>query len=151
MSPTEKETQPLLDDNGVTVRPATTGPVPFRIYIVSIGFTVLFLAYNSLQVGLSYSFSASKVCSRQIFLPFSYAQNYVTSLLPGGLGNQSLAVLYISVCAFVFLSPPIVRYMGEKWTMVLGAACYVVYMASLIKAVRPVVLTAAVVIGKVWS
>ncbi len=51
------------------------------------------------------------------------------------------------MCGFVFVAPPLVRRLGEKWTMVLGAACYVVYMASLIKIVAPLVLIAAVVIG----
>jgi hypothetical protein len=41
---------PLLHSASAATVPATTGPVPFRIYVVSVGFTMLFLAYNSLQV-----------------------------------------------------------------------------------------------------
>eukprot|EP00054_Salpingoeca_dolichothecata_P025026 m.172676 g.172676 ORF g.172676 m.172676 type:complete len:302 (-) comp25221_c0_seq6:687-1592(-) len=93
-----------------------------NVVLVSIGFLVLFTAYNSLQ-------------------------NYVTSLLPGHLGNISLGVLYASVCFFVFLAPSIVNQLGEKKTMILGAVCYVIYMASLIKIYRPVVIAASVVIG----
>jgi MFS family permease len=89
---------------------------------VSLGFLMLFLAYNSLQ-------------------------NYVTSLLEGNLGNESLAVLYISVCAFVFSAPHIVSRMGEKNTMIFGSICYLAYMGSLIHPIRGVVLAAAVVIG----
>jgi hypothetical protein len=52
-------------------------------------------------------------------------QNYATSLFPGNLGNVSLAVLYISVCVFVSLSPAIVHRWGERLSMVIGAAGYV--------------------------
>eukprot|EP00049_Salpingoeca_infusionum_P003983 m.73400 g.73400 ORF g.73400 m.73400 type:complete len:457 (-) comp12367_c0_seq4:623-1993(-) len=92
------------------------------IYVLSVGFLVVFLAYNSLQ-------------------------NYVTSLLPGNLGSTSLAVLYISVTVTCFVAPKVVASLGEKWTMVLGAACYLVYMISTIWAIKEVVLAAAVVIG----
>eukprot|EP00730_Choanoeca_flexa_P013073 TRINITY_DN4940_c0_g1_i1.p2 TRINITY_DN4940_c0_g1~~TRINITY_DN4940_c0_g1_i1.p2 ORF type:complete len:151 (+),score=14.65 TRINITY_DN4940_c0_g1_i1:276-728(+) len=93
------------------------------IVAVSCAFVMLFLAYNSLQ-------------------------NYVTSLLPGNLGNESLAVLYVSVCLFVFSAPHISARLGDKWTMVVGSLCYLVYMGSVIHAVRWIVLLAAVVIGK---
>ena len=92
------------------------------IVTVSLGFLVLFSAYNSLQ-------------------------NFATSLLPGNLGNVSLAILYISVCFFVFTAPRIVGRLGEKTAIMLGAACYVVYMASCIHVIYGVVLAAAVVIG----
>eukprot|EP00730_Choanoeca_flexa_P013074 TRINITY_DN4940_c0_g1_i2.p1 TRINITY_DN4940_c0_g1~~TRINITY_DN4940_c0_g1_i2.p1 ORF type:complete len:425 (+),score=97.95 TRINITY_DN4940_c0_g1_i2:276-1550(+) len=92
------------------------------IVAVSCAFVMLFLAYNSLQ-------------------------NYVTSLLPGNLGNESLAVLYVSVCLFVFSAPHISARLGDKWTMVVGSLCYLVYMGSVIHAVRWIVLLAAVVIG----
>jgi len=52
-------------------------------------------------------------------------QNYATSLFPGNLGNVSLAVLYISVCVFVSLSPAVVHRLGERLSMVIGAAGYV--------------------------
>jgi hypothetical protein len=83
----------------------------FNIYVLSLGFLLLFAAYNTLQ-------------------------NYVTSLLPGNLGNESLSVLYCSVCVCVFFAPSIASRMGERATMVLGAACYVVYMISLIEVHR---------------
>lgn len=95
------------------------------VLTVSVAFLMLFLAYNSLQ-------------------------NYATSLLPGHLGAESLAVLYVSVCAFVFSAPHIASRLGEKWTMVVGAICYLVYMASLLHIIRAVVLAAAVVIGICW-
>jgi MFS family permease len=71
----------------------------------------------------------------------------VTSLLPGNLGNVSLGILYASICVFVFVAPPVVRALGDKNAMLLGAACYVVYLASLIHIVRAAVLVASVVIG----
>jgi hypothetical protein len=112
LAPAESETQPLLAINAASGGSPNASNKRARtsaaIYVLSLGFLFLFLAYNSLQ-------------------------NYVTSLLPNGLGNQSLAVLYVSVCVFVFTAPSFLRHLGEKWTMVLGGGCYVVYMATLIK------------------
>ncbi len=65
----------------------------------------------------------------------------------GSLGNQSLAVLYISVCVFVFAAPAIVSYMGEKWAMFWGAVGYIVYMASVIHVINAIVLASSVIIG----
>eukprot|EP01121_Diplochlamys_sp_Union-15-3_P016885 TRINITY_DN5834_c0_g1_i1.p1 TRINITY_DN5834_c0_g1~~TRINITY_DN5834_c0_g1_i1.p1 ORF type:complete len:437 (-),score=44.81 TRINITY_DN5834_c0_g1_i1:137-1447(-) len=94
----------------------------YNVLIHSFGFMILFAAYNTVQ-------------------------NYVTSLLPENLGSTSLVVLYVTVAITVFMAPMVVAFIGEKWTMVLGGACYVVYIASLIKVVKSVVLIAAVIIG----
>lgn len=80
----------------------------YNILVLSSAFFILFTAYNSLQ-------------------------NYVTSLLPGNLGNVSLATLYTSVCVFVFIAPPLLKRLGDKLTLVFGAVTYVLYMVSLIK------------------
>lgn len=44
----------------------------------------------------------------------------------GDLGNVSLGVLYGTVALTVFFAPAIVYACREKWTMLLGAVCYVV-------------------------
>lgn len=73
----------------------------------------------------------------------------MTSVLAeGDLGNISLGILYCSVCVFVFVASAVVERWNEKWTMVLGAFCYVAYMTSLIHVVRIVVCIASVVIGE---
>ncbi|EGD74624.1 hypothetical protein PTSG_12375 [Salpingoeca rosetta] len=115
------EQQPLLSSSSAS---STSGSprTPSQVYAVSLAFFVLFLAYNSLQ-------------------------NYTTSLLPNGLGNQSLAILYISVPFFCFTGPPIVQRLGEKWTMVLGSSTYILFMGSLIKVIPALVKAASVVIG----
>lgn len=94
----------------------------YNILLVSVSFAVLFSAYNTLQ-------------------------NYATSLFPTGLGNQSLGVLYGSVALTVFAGPPMVDALGTRVTMVIGAACYVAYMISLIRLIREVVLVFSVIIG----
>ena len=98
-------------------RTQASNPTPktdaYNIAMLSIGFLLIFTAYNSLQ-------------------------NYVTSLLPGDLGNISLSVLYCSVCIFVFIAPSVASVLGERLTMVLGAVCYIAYMASLIKVLHDV-------------
>jgi len=94
----------------------------YNLLVLSSGFMVLFAAYNSLQ-------------------------NFETSLLPGNLGNESLGVLYGTVCITVFAAPMTVHYLTEKWTMILGGISYVVYMISLVKIIRAVVLVMSIVIG----
>lgn len=99
----------------------------YNVVVVSLAFMVLFAAYNTLQ-------------------------NYATSLFPAGvgggsLGNQSLAVLYITCAISVFAAPGMVNALGARVTMVIGAACYVVYMISLIQIKIPVVLAMSTVIG----
>lgn len=93
-----------------------------NIAVLSLGFLLLFTAYNSLQ-------------------------NYITSLLPGDLGNESLSVLYCSICVCVFVAPSMAKAIGERATMILGAACYVAYMASLAHIITWIVLLLSVVIG----
>jgi MFS family permease len=94
----------------------------YNIQVVSWGFMVLFVAYNTLQ-------------------------NYATSLFPAGLGNKSLAVLYAACAVCVFAAPGLTNQIGPRATMVLGAACYVAYMLSLIQIVDWVVLLMSTVIG----
>lgn len=93
-----------------------------NIIIMALGFMVLFSAYNTLQ-------------------------NYATSLFPNGLGNQSLAVLYVVCAISVIIAPAIVDAWGPRVSMVVGAACYVAYMVSLIKIIPEVVLFMSAVIG----
>ena len=94
----------------------------YNILLVSVAFCVLFSAYNTLQ-------------------------NYISSILPGNLGLQSLGVLYGSVILFVFMGPPLVEAVGTRATMVFGAALYVVYMAGLYNVIPALVLALSVVIG----
>lgn len=94
--------------------------------------------YNILAVGLAFAV---------LFSAYNPLQNYVSSLVPGSLGQQSLAVLY-TVCALsVFAAPAITDAWGPKLTMIFGAACYVVYMLSLTDLAAPLVLSASAVIG----
>lgn len=96
------ENSPLINGN------EPLADTRFHVYLASLAFLILFVAYNSLQ-------------------------NYATSLLPNDLGNESLAILYITVPIFCFMGPPIIRRLGEKWTMVLGSSTYAFFMATLIK------------------
>eukprot|EP01147_Barroeca_monosierra_P009656 gene9656-1870_t len=110
------ENSPLINGN------EPLADTRFHVYLASLAFLILFVAYNSLQ-------------------------NYATSLLPNDLGNESLAILYITVPIFCFMGPPIIRRLGEKWTMVLGSSTYAFFMATLIKPIRTLVLVASTVIG----
>lgn len=93
-----------------------------NVLILSIGFMLLFTGFNTLQ-------------------------NYVTSLLPGNLGNESLGVLYAAVAMSLLVCPYVVSRLKHRKTMVLGGVLFVVYMVTLVKVYRPVVLVASVVIG----
>lgn len=94
----------------------------FNVLLVSASFFFLFGAYNTIQ-------------------------NFVTTLVAGHLGAYSLAVLYASVCVALLFAPAVVVRLGERRTLLLGAACYAVYQASLVHVEPAVVLAAAVVIG----
>ena len=77
-----------------------------------------------------------------------YHPNYVTTLLPGCLGFTSLCVLYVSVCPSLLLAPGICASIGDKWTLVLGALCYSIWIASLTRPDIPsLVIAASVIIG----
>ena len=94
----------------------------FNILLVSWSFMVLFCSYNMVQ-------------------------EFATSLYPAGLGNESLGVLYVACAISVFAAPGLTNQMGPRFTMVLGAACYVVYLLSLIHIIPWVVLIMSTVIG----
>ena len=103
--------------------PSSLSRSTFNILLVSAAFAVLFAAYNPLQ-------------------------SAATSLFPPGLGNQSLGTLYLSVVVTVFFGPPMVSALGARATMVVGAGCYVAYMATLIFTMNSyAVLGMSVVIG----
>lgn len=111
-----------VDDTAQPEAPFKSQEMMRNIILLSSAFLILFLSYNSLQ-------------------------NLLTSLLPGNLGNESLATLYLSVAIFVFAAPSVVARIGEKWSMFWGAAMYVLYMGSCIHVIPAVVLVFSVVIG----
>ena len=83
-----------------------------------------------------------------LFAAYNTIQNYVTTLLPGCLGFTSLCVLYVSVCPSLLLAPGICARLGDKWTLVIGAMCYSIWIASLTRPDIPsLVMGASVVIG----
>lgn len=95
---------------------------PYNIVVVSVAFLVLFVAYNGLQ-------------------------NVLTTVLPAGLGNQSLGILYGSVGVTIFFASPCIRLFGTKGTMVIGGILYVAYMCTLIHINNAAVLAMSAVIG----
>lgn len=86
-----------------------------------------------------------------LFTAFNTIQAWLTNLLAtlgySTLGNNSLTVLYVAVCFSLFLTPPLVHYLTHIRSIVVGAVCYVVYMASLIHILPAVVLVASAVNG----
>lgn len=95
---------------------------PYNIFWVSVSFFVLFVAYNGLQ-------------------------NVLTTVLPAGLGNQSLGILYGSVGITIFFASPCIRLLGTKGTMILGGLLYVAYMCTLVHIEKAAVLAMSAVIG----
>ena len=73
--------------------------------------------------------------------------NLLTSLLPAHLGAITLAVTCVSVAAGVFVAPHVVWRIGESRTMLLGAVSFVLFMASVIRLVTPVLIVASIVFG----
>ena len=94
----------------------------YNIVVAALAFAVLFSSYNTLQ-------------------------NYATTLFPGNLGAASLGLLYAVAGVSVFAGPALTNALGPRAVMVGGAACYVVYLASLVWLSVPLVLATSVVIG----
>lgn len=67
-----------------------------------------------------------------IFLSYNSVQNYLTSILPGELGNESLTVIYFAS----LFSIPFVQYsvkkIGEKHSMLIASSSFCFYLLSLI-------------------
>jgi hypothetical protein len=72
---------------------------------------------------------------------------YPRHSLAGDLGSVSLAILYASVVATIPVAPCLIARLGEKHAMLLGAVCYVAYMASLVHIVPALVYATSCVIG----
>lgn len=94
-----------------------------------------------------YNLVVVSAASAVLFASYNALQNLITSIFPPGLGNQSLGILYGSVALTVFIAPPMVEALGTRATMLIGAAGYVAYMASLIHFIPAVVLVMSTVIG----
>lgn len=82
-----------------------------RLMVLSIGFMLLFTSFNTAQS------LAGQVLSDNDF---------------GNLGFYSLAVLYMVFGCSCFVSLPIVKKLGTKCCLVLGALCYTFYVSTFI-------------------
>ena len=89
---------------------------------------------------------AVALCFAIIFSAYNTLQNYITTLFPT-LGQNSLTVLYAVAGVSVFASPALTNAFGPRATMFAGAACYVLYIASLATASAPLMLATSAVIG----
>ena len=81
------------------------------VIFVSLGFTFLFTAFNTAQ------WLSTKALKDNGF---------------ENLGFYSLGVIYATFGIFSFFSSPVVKRLGSKYSMMLGASCYAVYMGSFI-------------------
>ena len=93
-----------------------------NVLVVTVGFCLLFCAFNTLQA-------------------------YVSSLLPGSLGFQSLVVLYVSYEVFLVVAPYLCDRLTDVGALILGGTCYVVYIGSLITMNAVAIIFASIVIG----
>lgn len=82
-----------------------------------------------------------------LFTGYTTLQGYLSTTLPGNTGFQSLGVLYASYLFFLFLAPAICIRLGDKGAMLVGSACYVVFLGSLITGSHALVLCASVLTG----
>jgi len=82
-----------------------------RLVILSVGFMLLFTSFNTSQ------FLAAQVLQDNDF---------------GNLGFYSLGILYLfgGVCSFFSL--PVVKKLGARYSIVIGALCYSTYVATFI-------------------
>ncbi|KAL2610805.1 hypothetical protein R1flu_022497 [Riccia fluitans] len=82
-----------------------------------------------------------------IYSAMNSVSEYVTSLLPDSLGDQSLLLLQMTVCASTLAAPSIVSVLGELRAMMLGGATHVIYLAVLMQPSRSFVLGASALCG----
>mmetsp|Transcript_33676 Transcript_33676/g.86340 ORF Transcript_33676/g.86340 Transcript_33676/m.86340 type:complete len:489 (-) Transcript_33676:539-2005(-) len=81
-----------------------------------------------------------------VFSAFQTTQGYAVPLL-GDFASISLALLY-SIFSFAnFISPLIVRKLGDRLSLMLGALSYSIYIFSLVYVLDYVVLIASIIIG----
>ena len=81
-----------------------------------------------------------------VFTAFQTVQGLAAKLL-GDLGTTSLGILYVAFAGFGFVAPSVVRALGPKGALVMGASCYIVYMVSLIYIIKPLVLVLSALLG----
>ena len=65
-------------------------------------------------------------------MAYNTLQAYVSSLLPGNLGFQSLCVVYIFYVVCLVGAPFVCEVLGDIGAMVLGSVCYIAYIGSLV-------------------
>jgi hypothetical protein len=82
-----------------------------RLLVLSFGFMLLFTAFNTAQS------LATQVLADNNF---------------GKLGFYSLALLYCVFGFCCFISLPIVKKLGARMSLVIGASCYSFYVASFV-------------------
>lgn len=82
-----------------------------------------------------------------IFSAMNSLSEYVTSLLPDTLGDESLFVVQTVLCASSLAAPSIVTSVGELRAMVLGGVTHVVYLLVLIFPSRILVLLSSAFCG----
>jgi MFS transporter, NAG-T family, sugar:H+ symporter len=93
--------------------------------------------YNTLMVGSVFFF---------VFLAFNTTQNFETTV-NADTGHVSLAILYSCFAFFNVISGFVVRSIGNRLSLVLGALAYAVYVASNIKVFVPVFYACSALLG----
>eukprot|EP00040_Diaphanoeca_grandis_P013957 m.70554 g.70554 ORF g.70554 m.70554 type:complete len:603 (+) comp24242_c0_seq1:111-1919(+) len=81
-----------------------------------------------------------------LFTAFQTTQMLASSLI-GALGQYSLALVYVFFTIGGFFAPAICGRLGARLGMFIGALTYVIYVASLIYLIVPVVLVTSALIG----
>ena len=81
-----------------------------------------------------------------LFSAFQTTQALASAVL-GRLGNLASAVLYCTFVGGGFVAPVIVRYLGPVRGLVFGACTYVLFVASFIYIVSPVVVALGALLG----
>lgn len=81
-----------------------------------------------------------------VFTAFQTTQMLAASII-GDLGTISLGIIYTLFTLGGFVAPVIARMLGPKMGMFFASLSYVIYVASLIDVVVPVVLLCACLIG----
>lgn len=81
-----------------------------------------------------------------LFTAFNSLQNFVTSLNKS-LGFTSLGILYTTLALSTFIAPAVVKTVGNRPSLFVGALTYCMYIGANIKVIPPILLSVSAVMG----
>lgn len=119
-----------------------------NILLLGAGFMMLFSAFQTTAFvqGITISSFLSPKCHENVTVVVD-GGIHITEGFADRIGYISLCIIYLMVAVCNWLSVPLVAVFGAKWSMVVSAALYVIYIAAIIRPYVPMVFLGAFILG----